>query len=76
VVLCVADTGIGIPAEQQDQVFNKFFRADNARSLNIEGTGFGLYIVDLAVQKLDGVVWFESAEQKGSSFYVLLPLKN
>jgi signal transduction histidine kinase len=73
--LSVTDTGYGIPAAQQDQVFQKLFRADNVRSMEINGTGLGLYIVSLAVTKLGGAVWFESTEQKGSSFSVVLPLQ-
>jgi signal transduction histidine kinase len=73
--LSVSDTGYGIPASQQDHVFQKLFRADNVRALDINGTGLGLYIVSLAVAKLGGVVWFESTEQKGSNFFVVLPLQ-
>lgn len=73
VFLSVADTGFGIPAAQQDQVFHELFRADNVRTMEIDGTGLGLYIVSLAVAKLGGAVWFESAEQQGTTFFVVLP---
>ncbi len=72
--LSVTDTGFGIPAAQQDRVFQKLFRADNVRSMEIGGTGLGLYIVSLAVAKLGGAVWFESVEQQGTKFSVVLPL--
>ncbi len=48
----VKDTGIGIPAEEQDRLFSEFFRARNAKSLNIAGTGLGLAIVKQVVEKL------------------------
>jgi signal transduction histidine kinase len=73
IFLSVADTGFGIPAAQHDQVFQKLFRADNVRAMEIDGTGLGLYIVSLAVAKLGGAIWFESAEQQGTTFFVVLP---
>ena len=71
----VADTGYGIPAAQQAKIFSKLFRADNVRTLDVEGTGLGLYIVKEVIKKLGGAVWFESKESVGTTFYVVLPLK-
>lgn len=71
--LAIADTGYGIPAAQQKRVFSKLFRGDNVRALSIEGTGLGLYISALVVAKLGGDIWFESTENKGSTFFALLP---
>ncbi|MDP3779308.1 MAG: HAMP domain-containing sensor histidine kinase [bacterium] len=71
----VEDTGIGIPVEQQPKIFTKFFRADNASSNKADGTGLGLYIVKTMVEKIGGKIWFESAENKGTIFYVAIPLK-
>jgi PAS domain S-box-containing protein len=71
----VADTGYGIPQEQQSKIFGKLFRADNVRALDVEGTGLGLYIVKEVVEKLGGRTWFDSVEGKGSTFYVVLPFK-
>ncbi|HSX31457.1 MAG TPA: HAMP domain-containing sensor histidine kinase [Candidatus Saccharimonadales bacterium] len=76
VLLRVTDTGMGIPVAEQAQVFKKFFRGSNARSADIEGTGLGLYIVALAVQKLKGAIWFDSVERQGSIFSVVLPLQS
>ncbi len=73
--LMVKDTGYGIPESQQSKIFGKLFRADNVQALDVEGTGLGLYIVKQVVEKLGGKVWFESAENKGTTFYVLLPFK-
>lgn len=73
IVLAVTDTGHGIPAAAQSQLFTKFYRADNVRALGISGSGLGLYIAAAATAKLGGAVWFESQEHKGSSFFVVLP---
>jgi two-component system sensor histidine kinase VicK len=70
----IADDGIGIPAHQQEQIFSKLFRADNAKKIDTDGTGLGLYIVRAMAQFMGGRVWFRSTEQKGSDFFVRLPL--
>lgn len=74
-LIMVADTGYGIPKEQQDKVFTKMFRADNVRERDPEGTGLGLYLVKSIVEHVHGSIWFESEEGKGSTFYVVLPLE-
>ncbi len=71
----VSDTGFGIPKHQQEHVFEKLFRADNVREKDTEGTGLGLYIVKSILDYSGGKVWFESVENKGSTFYVSLPLE-
>lgn len=75
VLLSVSDAGLGIPTAQQKRIFEKLFRADNAAALNVEGNGLGLYIVKAVVEGAGGKVWFESVENKGSVFYVSLPLE-
>jgi len=72
-LLKVSDTGYGIPKHQQDKIFSKFFRADNIRGKDTEGTGLGLYIVKSIIEHSGGDVWFESEENKGSTFFVTLP---
>lgn len=72
-LLKVTDSGYGIPKSQHDKIFQKMFRADNVRALDVEGTGLGLYIVREVVQKLGGKIWFESEEGKGTTFYVVVP---
>lgn len=74
VLFAISDNGIGIPKSQQAEIFTKLFRADNARKKDTEGTGLGLYIVKSIVDHAEGKVWFESKEDKGSTFYVTLPL--
>jgi len=71
----VADTGLGIPKEDQGRIFSKLFRATNARESDTDGTGLGLYIVRSVVEHSDGTIRFESEEGKGTVFYVELPLR-
>jgi len=67
VEISVQDSGIGIPKENQGHIFEKFFRADNAMSLAIDGTGLGLYITKLIVEASGGEIWIESPPaSKGS----------
>ena len=70
----VADSGIGIPAEEQANLFQKFFRATNAQQHKAEGTGLGLYIVQQSVEQLGGTISVESVENEGTTFTVRLPL--
>lgn len=71
--IIVSDTGIGIPESAQDKIFNKLFRADNARKLDeSEGTGLGLYLVKSIVEALGGSIDFVSEENKGSTFSIKL----
>ncbi len=69
----VKDTGIGIPDDAKGQIFSEFFRAKNAKALNISGTGLGLAIVKQIIEKAGGEIWFESELGKGSAFTFVLP---
>ncbi len=72
----VADTGIGIPKEQQEDVFKKMFRADNIKKEDYEGTGLGLYIAKKIIRELKGKIYFRSPDpetEKGTIFHVFLP---
>lgn len=71
VSLSVRDEGIGIPAEAQKSLFDKFFRAKNAT--NIQGTGLGLNIVRRYVELIDGHINFASTENVGTTFTVEFP---
>lgn len=73
-VLSVADNGIGISGESLPHVFERFYRTDKARSRESGGTGLGLAIVKAICTALNGTVSVESAENKGSTFHVCLPL--
>lgn len=72
--LSVRDEGIGIPANQQVILFNRFARADNARERGIAGTGLGLYLCRELVELQGGQLWFVSEEGCGSTFFLTLPL--
>jgi signal transduction histidine kinase len=72
VVFAVADSGIGIPAADQPYIFDKFFRAANARD-NHEGTGLGLSIVKSIVDNHSGRIWVDSHPGQGTTFTVMLP---
>jgi PAS domain S-box-containing protein len=70
----IEDKGVGIPKEQQHLLFTKLFRGDNVKKIDTEGSGIGLYILKLLVDKAKGEINFESTEGKGSIFRVFLPL--
>lgn len=69
----VSDEGIGIPVADQKQIFNRYFRAENA--LLTQGTGIGLNIVKSHLENLGGIISFESEEHKGSTFTIQIPNK-
>lgn len=71
----VKDTGIGVPEAQQDQLFNKFFRATNARQQRPDGTGVGLFLAKKVIDAHDGDIIFTSKENRGSTFGFRLPLE-
>lgn len=74
-VTSIKDNGVGIPEEQIERVFDKFFRSDNAVKYQTEGTGLGLYISKNIVEQLGGKIWFQSVENLGSIFSFSLPIK-
>jgi len=69
-----SDTGMGIPAEDLPQIFNEFFRARNAKSAQIIGSGLGLSTVRTLVERYQGTITLESEEGKGTTVKVVLPL--
>jgi len=72
--LVVQDTGIGITPELMPRIFERFFRADPARSSEVEGVGLGLSLVQWIVDRHHGRIEVDSEPEKGSTFTVLLPL--
>ena len=75
-VLTVADTGIGIPEQDQDSLFTRFFRASNAVDLAIPGSGLGLSIVGKIVANHHGAVSIDSAQDRGTTVTVRIPLSS
>lgn len=73
--LRVQDSGIGIPQKQQEKVFTKFFRGDNAIKTNAVGSGLGLFLSKNIIEAHGGVIWFDSKENAGTSFCFTLPIK-
>jgi PAS domain S-box-containing protein len=74
-VVRVVDTGIGIPKGEQSELFDRFFRASNARQKSIPGTGLGLAIVQTIVVNHGGEIAFDSEEERGTTVTVRLPLE-
>jgi two-component system phosphate regulon sensor histidine kinase PhoR len=72
VIIGVHDTGVGIPIEDLPRIFERFYKADRARSGG--GTGLGLSIAKHIIQAHGGRIWAESVEGRGSSFYVALQI--
>jgi len=73
VTISVKDSGLGIPAEDMQHLFQKFYRVDDKNTRNIGGTGLGLYLCRRLTEIMGGRIWAESTYSKGSTFYVELP---
>ena len=73
-LVAVSDTGIGIPTQDVQRIFERFYKVDRARTRNQGGTGLGLAIAKHLVEGHGGLLWATSEEGKGSTFYFTLPL--
>lgn len=71
----IKDNGVGIPKEDQKYIFQKFFRSENARRAQTQGSGLGLYICKATIEKNGGKMEFKSEEGKGSTFWFTLPIR-
>jgi len=72
-LISVQDTGIGIPVKDQDKIFGKFFRSENAVKNSPNGNGLGLYMTKIMADIIGNTVWFSSEEGKGTTFFLLVP---
>jgi two-component system phosphate regulon sensor histidine kinase PhoR len=73
IVISVKDNGIGIPDEDKEKIFERFYRVDKSRSKAVKGTGLGLAIVKYVVESFDGKIFVKSTLGKGSEFIVVIP---
>ena len=76
IVITVEDEGVGIPLEDINRIFERFYRVDKARSREVGGTGLGLAITKHIVKSLGGIITVKSELGKGSKFTVIIPQKN
>ena len=74
IVYSIKDNGIGIPENQKNKIFERFFRAGNAQLKIPSGTGLGLSLIKQVVELWKGRIWFESKEGKGAKFYFTIPI--
>ena len=72
-VTAVCDRGIGIPADELNQVFERFHRGRQVSSTNYGGLGLGLYITKQIIERHGGSIWVESKEGQGTTFFFMLP---
>ena len=73
--ISIKDTGVGIIKDQQERVFSKFFRGANVIRMETDGSGLGLFITKNIIEAHGGKIWFESEENKGTTFCFTLPIK-
>ena len=71
----IKDSGLGIKEDDKAWIFQRYFRAEDAQTKDIPGTGLGLYISKRLVELMAGSIWFESTYNKGSTFYFTLPVR-
>ena len=69
----VKDSGIGIPKDRQEAIFDRFIQADLDDKRAFQGAGLGLSISKAYVEMLGGKIWSESEEEKGSTFFFTIP---
>ena len=74
VIISVADTGIGIPSELHDKIFDQYTKAGRQGTAGEKTIGLGMSIAKKLVEQHHGTLWFESEPEKGTTFYIKLPI--
>ncbi|MFN8529579.1 MAG: HAMP domain-containing sensor histidine kinase, partial [Anaerolineae bacterium] len=74
IVFEVSDTGVGIAPEAQPRIFDRFYRAQQRGTEHITGSGIGLSLVKAVVENHNGKIWLSSELEKGTTFYLSLPI--
>ena len=75
IVLAVVDQGVGIPADHQERIFDRFYQVDSSSTRTVGGTGLGLYICRRLAEELGGRLWLETSSPAGSEFRLAVPLQ-
>ena len=75
VSLSITDSGIGIPLADRERLFEKFVRMENAKKVDANGSGLGLFIAKKIIDAHGGTIWFTSTEGSGTTFYIELPTR-
>jgi two-component system, OmpR family, sensor histidine kinase VicK len=75
ILFYVQDSGIGISQKEIPLIFTRFFRGRQASSLNMNGSGLGLFIAKNIIEKHGGKIWVESEIDKGTTVYFTIPIK-
>jgi PAS domain S-box-containing protein len=75
VVVCIGDTGIGIPRKDVDRIFNRFYQVDASMNRRYGGVGLGLAVARTIIELHGGRIWAASKKQRGSRFYFTLPIE-
>jgi signal transduction histidine kinase len=76
VLIQISDTGIGVPSQQLEKIFDEFHRADNARKIERDGTGLGLSIAKQVIERHNGKIWAQNNPTGGTTFSFVLPRKS
>ncbi|MED4403351.1 ATP-binding protein [Metabacillus fastidiosus] len=74
-LITMTDTGVGISPEDHDQIFERFYRVDKARTRQVGGHGLGLPIAKWIVESYKGTIQVSSEKGKGSTFFIKIPIK-
>jgi PAS domain S-box-containing protein len=73
VIVSVSDEGIGVPPEERERIFERFYRVESSLSRRTQGAGLGLYLCKAVVEAHGGRIWVEGQPEQGATFYFTLP---